>query len=80
MAQTLTTHLVIAGMLSVHSSRAIMIALNTVPGISRADVSLGRATIEHDGRATAAALRSAVELAGYEVSAIEEERRRLPVV
>ena len=76
----MTTHLSITGMRSVHSSRAIMTALNTVPGISRADVTLGRATIEHDGRATAAALRSAVELAGYEVSAIEEERRRLPVV
>ena len=75
----MTTHLTITGMLSVHSSRAILTALNTVAGISRADVSLGRATIEHDGRATADALRAAVELAGYEVSAIEEERRRLPI-
>ena len=75
----MTTHLTIAGMLSVHSSRAILTALNTVEGILRADVSLGRATIEHDGRATADALRAAVQLAGYEVSAVEEERRRLPI-
>lgn len=74
-----TTHLTIAGMLSVHSSRAILTALNTVPGISRAEVTIGRATVEHDGRATADALRGAVELAGYQVSAVEEERRRLPV-
>jgi len=56
-----------------------MTALNTVAGILRADVSIGRATIEHDGRATADALRAAVELAGYQVAAIEEERRRLPL-
>lgn len=75
----MTTHLAITGMRSVHSSRAILTALNTVPGILRADVSIGRATIEHDGRATPDALRAAVELAGYEVSSVEEERRRLPI-
>lgn len=75
----MTTYLTIAGMRSVHSSRAIMTALNTVAGISRADVTIGRATIEHDGRATADALRAAVELAGYQVAAIEEDRRRLPI-
>ena len=56
-----------------------MTALNTVDGILRADVTIGRATIEHDGRATACALGAAVELAGYRVSEIEEERRRLPI-
>ena len=75
----MTTHLVISGMRSVHSSRAIVTALNTVAGIASADVSIGRATIEHDGRATADALRAAVELAGYEVASVEEERRRLPL-
>ena len=75
----MTTNLAISGMRSVHSSRAIMTALNTVAGISRADVSIGRATIEHDGRATADALRAAVELAGYQVTSIEEDRRRLPI-
>lgn len=73
------THLVIGGMRSVHSSRAIMTALQTVDGILRADVSIGRATIEHDGRATAEALRAAVALAGYDVTSIDEERRRLPI-
>jgi copper chaperone CopZ len=66
-------------MRSVHSSRAVMTALNTVAGILRADVSIGRATIEHDGRATPDALRAAVELAGYQVAAVEEHRRRLPI-
>lgn len=66
-------------MRSVHCSRAIMTALNTVDGILRADVSIGRATVEHDGRATPEALLAAVGLAGYEVLEIEEERRRLPI-
>ena len=45
----------------------------------RADVSLSRATIDHDGRATAEKLRDAVGNAGYEVLGIVEERRTLTV-
>jgi copper chaperone CopZ len=64
---------------SINSARAVYTALQGVEGIVRADVSLGRATIEHDGRATAAKLRDAVAIAGYAVLEILEERRTLPV-
>lgn len=64
---------------SVNSVRAVYTALQGVEGIVRADVSLGRATIEHDGRATADELRDAVATAGYEVLEIVEERRSLTV-
>ena len=71
------TTLTISGMRSVHSARAVFTALAAVEGISSADVQLGRAVIEHDGRATADALRAAVAVAGYEVTEVREERRRL---
>jgi copper chaperone CopZ len=64
---------------SVNSVRAVYTALQAIEGIVRAEVSLGRATIEHDGRATAETLRDAVATAGYEVLEILEERRSLPV-
>jgi copper chaperone CopZ len=63
----------------VHAVRAVYSALQGVEGIAQAEVSLRRAVIEHDGRATAERLREAMQTAGYEVLEIEEERRRLPV-
>lgn len=77
---TMTTRLELAGMHSVHSVRAAFTALSVVEGIARADVQLGRAVIEHDGRATVDRLREALQLAGCEVTAATEERRRLPVL
>ena len=74
------TRLTIGGMTSVHAVRAVETALTPVPGIARMDVTLGRATIEHDGRATPVALREAIELAGYEVREVREERGGLPVL
>jgi copper chaperone CopZ len=71
------TTLTISGMRSVHATRAVFTALTAVDGITSADVQLGRAVIEHDGRATAEALRDAIAAAGYEVTEIKEERRRL---
>ena len=64
---------------SVHSVRAVYTALQGVEGIVRADVSRTGATIDHDGRATAARLREAIETAGYDVVEIIEETRSLPV-
>lgn len=75
-----TTTLTIAGMLSVHSVRAVYTALGGVAGVVRADVSLGRAVVEHDGRATPEQLRDAVALVGYTVTELTEERRRLPLL
>jgi copper chaperone CopZ len=64
---------------SVNSVRAVYTALQGVEGIVRADVSRARATIEHDGRATAEKLLEAVAIAGYEVLGIMEEKRTLTV-
>jgi hypothetical protein len=51
-----------------------------VEGITHADVAMGRAVVEHDGRATAERLREAVALAGCEVVAVHEDRRTLPTL
>ena len=70
----------IRGMTSVHAARAIFTALAGVEGVEVAEVGRGLATVEHDGRATEADLRAAVELAGFEIAEIREERRVLPIV
>ncbi|HET7456009.1 MAG TPA: heavy-metal-associated domain-containing protein [Gemmatimonadaceae bacterium] len=75
-----TSVVTIRGMIAVHSVRAVFTALAGVDGILRADVELGRATVEHDGRATPERLREAIAVAGCEVEDVVEERRRLPVV
>ena len=75
----MVTHLTLGGMRSVHCARAVYTALAGVEGIASARVVVGRATVEHDGRATADALRAAVALAGYEVLEVREERRALPI-
>lgn len=56
---------------------AVFTALTAVEGIVHADVTIGAAEIEHDGRATPEALRAAIAVAGYEVGEVVEERRRL---
>lgn len=63
-----------------HCVRAVFTALTPVAGITSADVSIGAAVIEHDGRATLDALREAIAESGYEVTSASEERRRLPIV
>ena len=76
----MVTTVTIAGMRARFAVQAVFTALASVEGITRADVSLGRAVIEHDGRATPDRLREAVALAGCEVVAVEEARRGLPVL
>jgi copper chaperone CopZ len=71
------TSLTIQGMRSVHCTRAVFTALTAVEGIASADVRIGHATIEHDGRANAESLREAIHAAGYEVVEVIENRRRL---
>lgn len=63
-----------------HCVQAVYTALTPVEGITSAGVSIGAATIEHDGRVTLDALRQAIAVAGYEVEGGEEERRRLPLL
>jgi copper chaperone CopZ len=74
------TRLRIAGMTCQRCVQAVFTSLTPVDGIVSADVAIGGATIEHDGRATLEALREAIAVSGYEVTLAEEERRRLPVV
>ena len=76
----MVTTLRIGGMLAVHAKRAVFTALSGVEGIHSAEVELGRAVVDHDGRATPALLREAVEAAGFDVVELVEERRRLPTV
>lgn len=63
-----------------HCVHAVFTALTPVEGIVTAQVIIGAATIEHDGRATIEALRKAIGVSGYEVSLAEENRRTLPML
>ena len=74
----MVTTLRIAGMSCAHCTRAVFTALSGVPGISRADVKVGSAEIEHDGTVTLDALQQAIETAGYSVIDSRENRRVLP--
>ena len=70
----------INGMSCSHCVRAVFTSLGGVPGVARADVSIGQAIIEHDGTVTPEAIREAISIAGYEVAEFGEDRRALPVV
>lgn len=70
----------IDGMACVQCVRAVNTALTAVPGITAAEVRVGGATIEHDGRATPDAVAAAIAVAGYEVNGAQEERRVLPLL
>ena len=74
----MVTTLKISGMTCAHCTRAVFTALSGVPGIARADVRVGTAEIEHDGSVTLAALKQAIETAGYAVAGSSENRRALP--
>jgi copper chaperone len=74
------TRLRIDGMSCQRCVQAVFTALTPVQGIISATVSIGAAEIEHDGRATAEALRDAIAVAGYEASPTVEARRALPVL
>jgi len=69
----------IVGMSCAHCVRAVFTSLAGVEGIDRADVSIGRAVIEHDGRVTPEQIRDAIAVAGYEVDGFTDDRRSLPL-
>jgi copper chaperone len=69
----------ISGMTCAHCVRAVFTALAGVEGIKHADVSIGRAVIEHDGSVTPEAIRNAVAIAGYTVDDFRDDRRSLPL-
>ena len=74
------TRIHVAGMTCQHCVNAVFTSLTPVPGIISADVSIGAAVIEHDGRATVEALREAIGEAGYVVILADENKRQLPIV
>jgi len=74
------TRIRIEGMSCQHCVRAVFTALAAVDGISRAEVRIGSAEVEHDGSVTVDALRDAVAVAGYVVREDASSRRRLPLV
>jgi copper chaperone CopZ len=69
----------IRGMTCAHCVRAVFTSLAGVKGIDRADVSIGRAVVEHDGNVTADQIREAVAVAGYEVTDFSTDKRTLPL-
>ena len=69
----------ISGMTCAHCVRAVFTSLAGVEGIERADVSIGRAVIEHDGTVTPEEIRAAIAVAGYEVTDFTNDRRTLPL-
>jgi copper chaperone len=75
----MTTTVSISGMSCTHCVRAVFTSLAGVPGIDRADVSIGRAVIEHDGTVTPEQIRDAVAVAGYEVTDFKTDQRTLPL-
>ena len=70
----------ISGMTCAHCVRAVFTALAGVPGIDRADVSIGKAVIEHDGTVAPEDIRAAIAVAGYTVGDIKIDGRTLPIV
>jgi copper chaperone CopZ len=69
----------IDGMTCAHCVRAVFTSLAGVEGIDRADVSIGRAVIEHDGTVTPEEIRDAIKVAGYDVKDIKIDGRTLPL-
>ncbi len=74
------TRLRIEGMSCQRCVQAVFTSLTPVEGILSAEVGIGTATIEHDGRATGDALRDAIAVSGYRATIASDERRRLPLL
>ena len=69
----------ISGMTCAHCVRAVFTSLAGVEGISRANVTIGKAVIEHDGTVTPEEIRDAIKVAGYDVTDIRIDRPTLPL-
>jgi len=73
------TTVAVEGMTCQHCVRAVFTALAAVPGIDRAEVSIGSARVEHDGSVTVDQMREAIAVAGYAVTDATTNRRVLPI-
>jgi copper chaperone CopZ len=69
--------LTIDGMFAVHARRAVFTALSGVAGVESAEVEIGSAVLNCDGRVREEEVRAAVESAGCRVTAL---RRELPTL
>jgi copper chaperone CopZ len=69
----------VSGMTCAHCVRAVFTSLAGVPGIKRADVTIGQAVIEHDGTVTAKQIGDAIAVAGYSIGDTRDDRRTLPL-
>jgi copper chaperone CopZ len=69
----------VSGMTCAHCVRAVFTSLAGVPGIERADVTIGQAVIEHNGTVTPEQIRDAIAVAGYTVGEVKNDRRTLPL-
>jgi copper chaperone len=76
----MVTTATIQGMSCSHCVRAVFTALAGVSGIVRADVSIGKAVMEHDGSLRPDQVREAISIAGYSVADLRDDRLTLPVV
>jgi hypothetical protein len=77
--------LIVEGMVAVHAKHALFSALAGVEGLIGAEVELGRATVEFaspagDARGREAALRAAVESAGFRLESVRALPRTLPTL
>ena len=75
----------IGGMVAVHARHAVFTALAGVEGVVRADVELGRATLEcargdRPASAVEADVRAALSDAGFVVLGVRELPRQLPTL
>jgi copper chaperone len=76
----MVTRVRVEGMSCQHCVRAVFTALTAVPGITRADVSIGEVEVEHDGGVSVDQLRDAIAVAGYRVADGGTNRRMLNVL
>jgi copper chaperone CopZ len=74
------TRVRIEGMTCQHCVRAVFTALAAVEGISRAEVGIGAAEVEHDGSVTVDQLSDAIAVVGYVVREDGSRRRYLPLL
>jgi copper chaperone CopZ len=70
----------IEGMLSRHAVQAVYTALSGVPGVTRAEVRLGHAIVDHAATVTPDQLAKAIELAGCTMIEWRAVRRQLPTL
>ena len=76
----MVTRVRVEGMSCQHCVRAVFTALTAVPGITRADVSIGAVEVEHDGGVSVDQLRDAIAVAGYRVNDGQTNRRALNIL